>query len=126
VGDRRRSEHCTCLTGSDVTGSHVTFFLTFFSRTFFPYFFPVLFFPYFFPRTFFFRSIFPVFFSQYFFLSSSTRCWLGCSLRRPHPITFYELALSLVIYPFSRHFIFMNTLYISKVKRYGKYGRKVS
>ena len=63
----------------------------FFSRTFFPYFFssfffvpfsltffPVLFIPVFFPRR---------FFSQFFFLSSSTQCWLGCSLRRPRPIT---------------------------------------
>jgi hypothetical protein len=29
----------------------------------------------------FFRTFFP-----YFFLSSSTKCWLGCFLRRPRPI----------------------------------------
>ena len=36
-GGSRRSDHCACLTGSDVTGSHVTFSLTFpvlFSRSF--------------------------------------------------------------------------------------------
>ena len=53
------SGHCACLTGSDVTGSHMTF-----SPTFFPYFpvlFPVLFF-----RTFFPRILFPVLCSPYF------------------------------------------------------------
>ena len=105
-----RSDHYACLNGSDITGSHVTFSLIFspiFSS-------PVLFFPYLFPY-FFSPYCFPVFFFTYFFLSSSTKCWLGCSLRRlrpitfygwgcslrrPRPITFYELALLLVIYPF--------------------------
>jgi hypothetical protein len=82
------SDHCACLNGSDVTGSHVTFPLIFFPYP------PVLFFPYLFPY------YFPVFFFTYCFLSSSTKCWLGCSLWRPRPITFYELAFLLVIYHF--------------------------
>ena len=64
-GGSRGSDHCACLTGSDVTGSHVTFSLTF------PPYFPVLFFPYFFP-VFFFPTFFP-----YFFLSSSTQMLVG-------------------------------------------------
>ena len=50
-GGSRGSDHCLCLTRSDVTGSHVTF--------------P----PYFILR------------------SSAKKCWLGCSLSRPRPIT---------------------------------------
>jgi hypothetical protein len=47
---------------------------------------------------------------------------LGYSLRRLHPIT-YELALSLVIYALSRHFIFIITLFISiMVFTYGVFG----
>ena len=60
-GDRGGSDHCACLTRSDVTGRHVTFPLTFspyfFTRTFSPYFFPV----------FFSRTFFPLFFSPVFF-----------------------------------------------------------
>ena len=67
-------------TGSDVTGSHVTFPLTFFLRIFFPYLFPVVFFPYFFPVFLFFFVLFSRIFFPYLFLSSSTKCWLGCSL----------------------------------------------
>ena len=48
------------------------------------------------------RLKYMTFFFPYFFLSSSTTCWLGCSLRRPRPITFYELALLLVICPFKK------------------------
>ena len=54
----------------------------FFYRTIFPTFFPVLFFP-FFPPVLFFPVFFSCTFFPYFFLSSSTKCWLGCSLRRP-------------------------------------------
>ena len=65
-GDRGGSDHCACLTRSDVTGRHVTFPLTFspyfFAHTFFPYFFPLLFFPYFI-----FPYFFPVHFYPYFF-----------------------------------------------------------
>ena len=88
-GGSRWSDHCACL-----TGSYVTFPLLFsrtFSRTFSNYF--IFIFPYFF---FFSRTVFPILFFiffPYFFLSSSTKCWLGCSLRRPRPITFYELTL---------------------------------
>ena len=53
----RGSDHCACLTGSDVTGSHVTFSLPF------PPYFPVLFFS----HTFYFFVLFPVLFSPYFF-----------------------------------------------------------
>ena len=57
-------DYCACFTGSDVTGSHMTFSPTFFpvfSRTFFPYFFS----PYFISRTFF-PYFFFVLFSPYF------------------------------------------------------------
>ena len=59
-GGSRGSDHCACLTGSDVTGSHVTFSLTF--LRIFPYIFSGIFFPTFFP---------------YFFLSSSTQMLVG-------------------------------------------------
>jgi hypothetical protein len=77
-GGSRGSDHCACLTGSDITGSHVTFPLTFppyFAVLFFPYFFFLIlfffsyFFPYFFPRTFFpyfFFVLFPVLFYRTF------------------------------------------------------------
>jgi hypothetical protein len=73
-GGSRGSDHCACLTGSDVTGSHVTFFLTFprifpyfLSRTFFPYFFiSHIFFSHFFPVLFFVFFIFPVLVSVLF------------------------------------------------------------
>jgi hypothetical protein len=84
-------------TGSDVLGSHVTFPLTFspyFHVLVFRSFFPVLF-----SRIFIFFVLFSRSFFPYFFLSSSTKCWLRCSLWRPRPITFYELVLLLVIYP---------------------------
>jgi hypothetical protein len=61
-GGSRGSDHCACLTGSDVTGSHMTFHLPF------PLVFPVLF-----VRTFFSRipptprTLFPYFFPSYFF-----------------------------------------------------------
>ena len=82
-GDRGGSDHCACLTRSNVTGRHVTFPLTFFSayfffHTFFPYFFSRNFFhvhfsPYFSPRSFS-RTCFPpyyffVVYFPYFFLS---------------------------------------------------------
>ena len=77
-GGSRGSDHCTCLTGSDVTGSHVTFF-PYFPVLVFPYFPPRTSFPYsffftylfprIFPPTFFSRTIFfPYFFFPYFFL----------------------------------------------------------
>ena len=49
----------------------------------FPVLFPPYVFPYFFPV---FSPPPPVFFPLLFFLSSSTKCLLGCSLRRPRPI----------------------------------------
>jgi hypothetical protein len=61
------SDHCACLTGSDVTGSHMTFSPTFFpvfSRTFFLYFFFVLFFPVFYFS--YFSPVFPSYFSVLF------------------------------------------------------------
>jgi hypothetical protein len=103
--NRGKSDHCASLTGSDRKRPCPEDTLLFFS-----YYFPVLFIPYFFPRTFFSRTIFPyffptvlvsryfsrpfcsrnfvpVYFFSFFFLSSSIKCWLGCSLRRPRPIT---------------------------------------
>ena len=77
-GDRGGSDHCACLTRSDVTGSHVTF-LPYFSpvlfspRNIFPYFPPRIFFPSFFsrnlsfPHPLFFYIFFPYFFSRTFF-----------------------------------------------------------
>ena len=58
-GGSRGSDHCACLTGSDVTGSHVTV-----SRIFPPYFFSRIFPPYFFKLFFYF---FPVLFQIIFF-----------------------------------------------------------
>ena len=60
-GGSRGSDHCACLTGSDVTGSHVTV-----SRIFPPYFFSRIFPPYFFKLFFYF---FPVLFQIIFFFS---------------------------------------------------------
>ena len=59
--------------------------------------FPILF-PRMFSRTFFPYSPPPVFFPLLFFLSSSTKCLLGCSLRRPRPITIgnYPLLFSYI------------------------------
>jgi hypothetical protein len=74
------------------------YFFVLFSRNFFPVFFISRTFPRLFPV--FFSRTFSYFFSPYFFLSSSTKCWLGRSLRRSRPIAFYELALLLVICPF--------------------------
>ena len=64
------SGHCACLTGSDITGSHVTFSRTFPPVLFFPILLSLFFFPYYFPvivsRTF--PPIFlPVLFSRIFF-----------------------------------------------------------
>ena len=64
-GGSRGSDHCACLTGSDVTGSHVTFLRIF---------------PYIFSGIFFLLS------SRTFFLVVVHKCWLGCSLQRPRPI----------------------------------------
>jgi hypothetical protein len=50
------------------------------------------------------RTCFSSYFFPYYFLSSSTQCWLGCPVRRPRPIAFYELALLLVIFPFPPFF----------------------
>ena len=75
-GGSRGSDHCACLTRSDVTGSHVTFSPYYFPVPFFSYFFPLLFFPYFFPpylfpinffRIYFFPVFFSLLFSPYFF-----------------------------------------------------------
>ena len=85
-GGSRGYDHCACLTGSDVTGSHVTF----------PPYFPVLFSPVVFLFPYFFS---PYFFPRIFFSSSSTKCWLGCSLRRPRPITIGNY------YPFYFHIL---------------------
>jgi hypothetical protein len=113
-GGSRGSDHCACLTGSDVTGSHVTFPITFppyspyFFPYIFPYFFPVLFyrtflFPYFFFHTFifsfFFRTFSRTFSPRIFFSSSSTQCWLGSPLRRSRPITIGNY------YPFYFHIL---------------------
>ena len=96
-GGSRGSDHCTCLTGSDVTGSHVTFF-PYFPVLVFPYFPPRTSFPYsffftylfprifpptffsrtiFFPLFFFFVLFFPVLFSSIFFLVVVQKIWLG-------------------------------------------------
>ena len=97
------------VTGSDITGSHVTFHVLFsrthpppyfyfphlFSRTFSPCFLSCTFFSYFFSRTFSRNClpvIFPVLFSPYFFpyfflSSSTTNVGWGCSLRRLRSIT---------------------------------------
>ena len=67
----------------EVTTPEVTWlFPLLFLPYYFPDFFPVLFFP-FFPPVLFFPVFFSCTFFPYFFLSSSTKCWLGCSLRRP-------------------------------------------
>ena len=89
-GGSRGSDHCACLTGSDITGSHVTFPLTFppyFAVLFFPYFFFLIlfffsyFFPYFFPRTFFpyfFFVLFPYYFTVLFQTSRRFKISLSC------------------------------------------------
>jgi hypothetical protein len=65
------------VTWPEVTWLFPVLFFPYFPPVFFPYFFPVLF-----PRI-----SPPRIFSSTFFLSSSTKCLLGCSLRRPRPIT---------------------------------------
>ena len=108
-------DHCACLTGSDVTGSHMTFSPTFFpvfSRTFFPYFFSPYFisrtfFPYFFP--YFFPRISLVLFFPYYFPVHFQK-----SRRLKYNVLKYQLVVFLVHvvirqfmflakYPFKRH-----------------------
>jgi hypothetical protein len=89
-GGSRGSDHCACLTGSDVTGSHVTFPLTF----------PRIF-PYFFSRIF--SGIFFLLSSRTFFLVVVHKCWLGCSLQRTRPIYIgnYPSPFMFIYYVFS-------------------------
>jgi hypothetical protein len=76
-GGSRGSDHCACLTGSDVNRNHVTFPFTLFNRII----------PYFIPRTFlirtsfffFSRTFFPVFFSPYFFSRTFFPCFFSPS-----------------------------------------------
>ena len=103
-GDRGGSDHCACLTRSDVTGRHATFPLTFFSTYFFSHtffsrtfflvlFFPVLFSPSFFPVLVSPRTIFPYFFSRTFFPVPFSRIF---SSRTFSPVLFFSRTFSKV------------------------------
>ena len=106
---------CACLTRSDVTGSHVTFPLTFFFLNFFPsisflvLFFPVPFFPVFFPLSFFSSISFPVpFFPQFVFPYFFPRTFSNYFSPRTFSHYFFPVLFRIIFFPvfFTPYFFF--------------------